>query len=157
MNTPETISVRVRGASKTKVLINGEDDKAIFLNLSDTGILDRLNETYHKMNDEAQKAVAFKAEDFDFVDPDDEKMQETLAKLNEYDASLRGMIDYVFDSEVAEACSAGGKMYDPVDGLFRYEVIMEDLFTLYGETLPAEFEKILKKREERTKKYTKKK
>lgn len=157
MNTPDTISVKVRGASKTRILINGEEDKAIFLNLSDTGILDRLSETYQKLYNEAQNAVDLKAEDMSLGDIDDEKTLALIAKLNEIDGKLREMIDFIFDGNVAKACSAGGKMYDPVDGSYRFEVIIEDLLSLYGETLPAEFEKIQKKREERTKKYTKKK
>lgn len=153
---PDTISVRVRGASKTKVLINGEADKAIYLNLSDTGILDRLNETHQKLYDEAQNAVELKSEDIEFGDVDDEKTQETLKNLAEIDKKLRDLIDFIFDGNVAAPCSAGGKMYDPVDGYYRFEVIIEDLLSLYGETLPAEFEKIQKKRAERTKKYIKK-
>lgn len=148
----DTMNIRVRGAEKKRFCINGNPDNVIEINTSDTGIIERLESAYNNLLELGEKAVTIKAGD---IDINSEKSGEFFTQLAEIDKKLSETLDYIFDAKVAAACSGGGKMYDPVDGFFRFEAILDDLMTVLQEDLQAEFEKIAKKRAEHTAKYKK--
>ena len=149
----DTINIRVRGAEKKRFCINGNPDNVIEINTSDTGILERLESAYRSLLELSNKAVEIKAEDIEIDTEESKKLFEELAEI---DKKLRDTLDSVFDSKVADACSGGGKMYDPVDGVFRFEVILSDLMEVLQDDLQAEFAKVMKRRDEHTAKYRKK-
>ena len=62
------------------------------------------------------------------------------------------MIDFVFDSPIADKVSDGGTMYDVFGGKFRYEHVLDKFMALYEENLANEY-RLMKKR---VNKYAKK-
>lgn len=145
------IDICVRGAEKQKFRVaKYPEEKFIYLNTSDTGIVERLESAYNELLALGNQAVEIKSED---IDINSEESKALFAQLADIDAKMRDIVNTVFDSDVAEACSGGGKMYDPVDGMFRFEAILDDLMQFIKPYLEKAFEEVNTYREELTKKY----
>lgn len=138
---------------KRKFEINGDISRILELNVSDLNVITRYNETYPKL-DEFMKDVQNELTKIDDADEDLNKISEVLTKI---DNEMRDCIDYIFDTNASEVCVPSGNMFDPVNGQFRYERIIEVLSKLYAEGISAEFNKIKKNTAKYTTKYTKKK
>lgn len=142
--------------ARTRFRINGDNNKIIELNISDLGIVPRLNKAYGKLNElmdevgDALQSLPDKEEDV--TEEVFNSMSDTLENL---DKEMKKQVDYLFDAPVSEKCCDGGSMWDPIDGSFRYEHIIEKLANLYTNNLSAEFSKMKRKVEDRTAKYTK--
>ena len=76
--------------------------------------------------------------------------------MKSVDTDMRNLIDYLFDSNVSEVCAPFGSMYDPIDGIQRYEHIINALIPLYDETISTETKKVQARVKKHTSKYTKK-
>ena len=147
------VDVDLSAIKKKKFRINGDNTKILELNVSDMGIVSRLDEAYPKLMD-LQDKVANLA-DVDEGADDREKLSSTAKKLNEIDKEMRELLDNIFQSNVSEICGSEGSMYDPIDGTFRYEHIISTLVKLYENNLNAEFAKMKKNISKHTAKYTK--
>ena len=151
----DIVDIDLSAIKKKKFRINGDNTKILELNVSDMGILARLDEAYPKLMG-LQDKVANLAEMSDNADADDREILSTTAsKLKEIDGSMREILDFIFQSNVSEVCGADGSMYDPIDGTFRYEHIISTLTKLYENNLNAEFDKMKKNISKHTAKYTK--
>ena len=104
---------------------------------------------------EPQEKVTTLADMEDDANGDAEILSSAAAKLTEIDTQMRDAIDYIFQSNVSEVCGSEGSMYDPIDGVFRYEHIIETLAKLYETNLDSEFKKMQDRLKKRTAKYTK--
>jgi hypothetical protein len=62
----------------------------------------------------------------------------------------------MFDYPVSAVCDKNGTMYDPINGMFRYEIIIDGLTKLYTEKLNDEYRKLRNRIQKHTDKYTKK-
>ena len=134
---------------KKRFRIDGDDNRVIELNTSDMTILNRL--------DEAEKRLTELANYANFEISDDEQANaDKVAELLATDKQMREIIDYLFDSEVADICAPDGSMYDPFNGKYRFEHIMETLFTQYEKNISEEIKKMRKNVQKHTDKYTKK-
>ena len=134
---------------KKRFRIDGDDNRVIELNTSDMTILNRL--------DEAEKRLTELAKYANFELSDDEQVNaDRVTELLATDKQMREIIDYLFDSEVADICAPDGSMYDPFNGKYRFEHIMETLFTQYEKNISEEIKKMRKNVQKHTDKYTKK-
>lgn len=149
----DVIDVDLSIVKKKKFRINGDNTKILELNVSDMGIVSRLDETYTKLMD-LQDKVASLAEINEEAN-DREILSSTAKKLTEIDEEMRNLLDYIFQSNVSEICGSEGSMYDPIEGTFRYEHIISTLVKLYENNLNAEFAKMKKNISKHTAKYTK--
>lgn len=134
------------GAQRTRFRINGNNDAIIELNLSDFGIIDRLNEGMKKLSEEMQRIANL---------PED--TEELSSVLKDADQKMREYVDYIFDYPVSAACAKYGTMYDPKDGKFRYESIIDGLTKLYADNLNEEYQKLQARLAKHTEKYVGKK
>ena len=82
------------------------------------------------------------------------KLPYGVKKLLNTDAEMRELMDYLFDSPVSAVCAPQGSMYDPFNGKYRFEHIMETLFALYESNIEAEYKKMKANVNKRTAKYT---
>lgn len=149
----EPIDIDLSATRRKVFRINGDNNKLIYLNTSDMGIFARLNEEYPKLKElslQAQNLLSDGTED-------DIGAIEQLAKLKDIDIELKKGVDYIFDSNVCEVCAPDGTLYDPFDGKFRFEHIIEVLIGLYEGNLASEFDKMTKRVNKHTEKYTRKK
>lgn len=140
---------------KKRFRINGDNNRILELNTSDLNIISRLTTAYDRL----QKCMSEVGKVLSEL-PDDEITQETekLAseQLAKIDAKMRKELDYIFDAPVSEVCDDGGSMYDPFEGAFKFEHIIEAVLKLYERNLDKEFNKIRKRVSTKTSKYTKK-
>lgn len=137
------IDIDLDGVKKQKFRINGDPNAIIELNLSDLGITARLQEGLPKLQDEMSALAQ--------LPNDDEHLSEMLKQA---DQRMREYVDYIFDYPVSEVCAKGGTMYDPKDGAFRYETIINGLIKLYADNINEEYRKIEKRLSKHTSKYT---
>lgn len=146
---------------KKRFRIDGDDSRILELNTSDLNILARLKEAYPKLIELAD--TAFKnlpeldssAKDYDFMT--DEATSEVIAALKDADEKMRELVDYIFNSNVSELCAPDGSMYDPIDGQFRFEHIINTLAALYESDVSGEMNKLSSRVQKHTTKYTRRK
>jgi len=142
---------------KKKFRIAGDFNRMLEINVNDMNIIVRYKEVIPKLKafaEEAKKkieglAIPEEGEDKDFGL---EEMDKFADFLNDIDKQMRGLIDYLFDTNASEVCAPSGNMFDPVDGEFRYEKIIATISKLYT----TGFDEEIKKFEQKTSKYTSK-
>lgn len=123
---------------KTKVtIVDGDEKKDLYLNLSDMNIVSRLQEKYDELND-----LSTKYADIDVKGDDTESVLKLGATVKEVDSKVKEIIDYIFDAPVSEVCMSFGSCFDIINGKCRYEQVMDALMNLYSENITKETEKI---------------
>ena len=139
---------------KKRFRINGDNSKILELNTSDMRIASRLKEAYPRLNNLMDEV----ADEFNNL-PDEVEDEETLTKVadavDKIDKKMRDEIDYIFDANVSEVCGSDGSMWDPIDGMFRYEHIIDKLAKLYENNLDKEFADMKRRVETKAGKYVK--
>lgn len=138
---------------RKRIRVNGDFNKMIELNLSDMFIGKRLQEEYQKLKTYMEEVVQLSK------DPDnsDESLLALSDQLTDIDKKMRECIDTIFDYPVCEVIAPDGSMYDPFNGTFRYEYILNALTSYYESNLNSEYKKLKANVNKATSKYTKKK
>lgn len=144
----KVIDIDLSVTQKKRFRIDGDDNRIIELNTSDMGILLRLDEVEERLNKLADSVT--------FAPDSDESDDEKLKKLLNTDKEMRELMDYLFDSPISDICAPSGSMYDPFNGRYRFEHIMETLFVLYEDNIEKEYKKMAKNVQKHTDKYIKK-
>lgn len=139
----DIIDINLDGVNRQRFRINGDPNSVIELNLSDLGIAERLETGVKQLEEQMSKIAQLDADD-----------TELSSKLKEADTAMRECIDYIFDYPVSAVCAKYGTMYDPKDGKFRYEHIIEGLTKLYNNNLNEEYKKFQNRIKKHTAKYT---
>ena len=98
--------------------------------------------------------LAFVEEAQAAITDDPDSTLDQLMKINE---DMKNLLDYAFDSKIADKACPNGTLYDPINGKFRFEYIMEKLIGLYDTNFNNEFELMKKRINNHTSKYTGKK
>lgn len=160
-STPQTdvIDISLSVIRKKRFRIDNDDSRILELNTSDLNILARLKETYPKLVALADNAfknlpeVDTTSENYDFMT--DETTGKVIDALDDADKQMRKLVDYIFDSNVSEICAPSGSMYDPINGKFRFEHIIDTLAALYETEVSTEMNNIATRISKHTNKYTK--
>lgn len=134
---------------KKRFRIDGDDNRIIELNTSDMTILNRLDEADKQLRELADKAT------FGMSETGEDDNADAVKELLATDKQMRAIIDYLFDAPVSDVCAPDGSMYDPFNGKYRFEHIMEILFALYEKNISEEIKKMRKNVQKHTDKYTK--
>lgn len=132
---------------KKRFRLDRDNNRIIELNTSDISVVKRLEEIYPKM-------LAFVEEAQAAITDDPDSTLDQLMKINE---DMKNLLDYAFDSKIADKACPNGTLYDPINGKFRFEYIMEKLIGLYDTNFNNEFELMKKRINNHTSKYTGKK
>ena len=138
----DIVDISIDGIKKQKFRINGDPKAIIELNLSDLNIYNRLEKGMAELQATMSEIAKL---------PDDDELSD---KLKAADGKMREWIDYIFDSPVSEVVGKGGTMYDPFNGMFRYEHIIDGLTKLYTNNINAEYKKLRLRLQKHTEKYT---
>lgn len=151
------IDINISGIGKKRIRVNGDDNKILLLNTNDNNITVRFTEAYPKLKEweqsfkELGSLQSNKEEDIDI-----DALTVYAKKIKETDNKMRESLDYIFNSSISEICDDGGSMYDILDGgVMRWESILTALLGLYSETISKNSEKIMKRMNQHTSKYTK--
>lgn len=143
------IDIDLSVTRKKRFRIDGDDNRIIELNTSDMTILNRLDESERRLRELADSTNT------DLTGEDDSDVA-VITRLLATDREMRDIIDYLFDSPVADICAPDGSMYDPFNGKYRFEHILETLFALYEQNISDEIKKMRKNVQKHTDKYVKK-
>lgn len=150
------IDVDLSVIERKRFRINGDNSKILLLNTSDLRVGARMQEAYEKLNNLMDDVVNRLGEVPDEAgEASEEQTADVFKALDEIDKEMREQVDYVFDSNVSEICASDGSMWDPLDGAFRYEHIMEAISGLYENNLSQEFAKMKGRVEDRSAKIKK--
>ena len=129
--------------------IDGDSKRILELNTSDMTVINRLEELYPRLQQLSQDAVVKQLEE-------STDLETTAAALKHIDGMMRDIIDEIFDSNVSEMCAPSGSMFDPFNGEFRFEHIIEVVSKKYSENIARENAKISRRMKAHTDKYIKK-
>lgn len=150
----DIIDVDLTPIKKRKFRLDGDNNRVIELNVSDLNVAVRLEDAYKKllqMTDEASRELET------ISDKEGDEKEAALELLKKLDKDMRNLIDFVFDSEVADKAAPDGSLYDPINGKFRFEYIIDRLGNLYETNFGREFALMQKRMDKHTTKYTGKK
>ena len=145
-------------SSKKSFRIDGDNDRIIYLDVSDMNIIVRLDEAYpeiQKLGVEAQDKLA-KVSVSKTEGGTESPLNDISEVLKDIDKKMREKLNYIFASDVADTCEPTGNMYDIVNGEWRFEHILDVLTTLYTDNLNVEFKKMQSRIKKHTAKYTNK-
>ena len=151
-NPTDIVDVELTAIKKQRFRFNGDNSKILELNTRDLGISNRLGIAYNNLNtlmEEVAQTLSgvpgIDEDNDDDIELTDELNDTVVSALKRLDASMRKEIDFLFDAPVSEILGDGGSMYDPFEGKYRYEYIIDKLMPLYSDT----WEKEIKKSKER--------
>lgn len=145
----DIIDVDLSETQKKRFRIDGDNDRILELNTSDLSVINRLEPTYEKLNSLMKKAITLEASESEEIE-----LGELSEILKSVDKEMRSLIDELFDAPVSEVCAPSGTMYDPFNGTFRFEHIINVILGLYEQNMKKEFEQVKKRVSKHTKKYT---
>lgn len=152
-NTEFDGDIDLSATRKKRFRIDGDNNRYLELNTSDMSIITRLNNLYPKLEKLSQDASL---KQLNKQEAEDEKALTKLSNaLTKIDVQMRQIIDEIFDSNVSEVCAPSGSMFDPFNGEFRFEHIIDVLTKLYENNINSEFKKMSARMKKRTSKYTK--
>ena len=145
--------ISLAATRKKRFRIDGDNNRYLELDTSDMGIITRLDNLYPKLQKLAQDAAI---KQLDKEEADGEKALTKISNaLIKIDAQMRQIVDDIFQSDVSAKCAPSGTMFDPFNGEFRYEHIIDVVGSLYKENIKKEFKKMANNMSKRTAKYTK--
>ena len=140
----DIIDINLDGVKRQKFRINGDNDAIIELNTSDLGIVERLEDGMNELQKYMSEIASLDTEGDGFS-----------SQLKDIDKKMRDTVDTIFQYPVSAVCARYGTMYDPKDGKFRYETIIEALMKLYTDNISTEYRKLQDRIKKHTDKYTK--
>lgn len=151
----DAIDLNLSPIRRKRFRINGDNTKFLELNVSDIGVISRYKESVEKLKKLVSEASDYQLKQTD-EDDDDAMIASVADFMKRQNEEMCKIIDYIFDSNVSEVCCDGGTMYDPIDGQYRFEYIIESLLKLYENNLDEEYKKIKNRMDKHTAKYTRK-
>ncbi len=150
----DVIDISIPEIKKKSFRINGNPE-FLLLNTSDMGIIQRLESTYEKLDKLAEEASAELSDSV--KDGEKSEFDEIVAaskSLQKIDKKMRELVDEIFDAPVSRICVPSGTMFDPLNGQFRFEYIINRISELYEQNLASEFSKVSARMKKHTHKYT---
>lgn len=154
------IDVDLSVIQKKRFRINNDNNKILELNTSDLHVITRLEEAYPKLEKLSNDVIQLNFDDDGNPKNSDDDSEEVFAKdvalLKKIDDDMREFVDYIFDSNVSEICASDGSMYDPFNGKFRFEHIIDKLMGLYESNINEQFKRFESSTVKHAAKYTKK-
>lgn len=112
------------GEEYVELTINNDEDRVIRVDLSDFGMIERLNESYKKI-EEFQKCHNDVK-----INPDGtaaDKLNESAEILKAFNALVREQIDYILDSKVSDIVFGNKNPLSTVKGVPLYERFLNAL------------------------------
>lgn len=151
-NKTNTLNLDLSALSKKRIIVDGDENRVLMLNVSDMNVIVRLKEKYEDLVNLEKDAVSKLSQKGD-------ELENVAEMLKEIDAKMREIMNYIFDANVSEVCAPFGNMFDFINGKARYEHIFDALVQLYDKNIESETKKIEKRINENkhTQKYVKRK
>ena len=139
----DVVDIDLSVTNKKRFRIDGDNNRILYLNTSDFGIIGRFQESEVKIAEMLKEY---------FKDTDDDEA--LVESIRESDKAMRDLVDYIFASNVADICAPDGSMFDLFNGEFRFEHILNTLLALYSSNMEAEIARMKTNLSRYTRKYT---
>lgn len=150
----EIKNISIRSNPLDEIMIDGDENRIIKLDLADIGVFSRFEKAIPEMDKIEQHF-----RELNEASGDDLKQMQDFAKaLTAAEKELSTVIDGIFNSPVCDICANGASLFSLDAGAFLYERIVEAVGSLYGDRLKGQVEERAKRRErlaKHTAKYTK--
>lgn len=124
---------------KKTFTIDGDENKLIELDTSDVGVITRLNDSIAKIKElekKQEKLTELSKQEDDIAAFDFTRL------FAEVESDMRGIIDHIFDSPVADTILGTSSVFSPVNGKYKFEQIIDVLLGLYEADIKKETAKI---------------
>lgn len=131
--------------NKKRFSVGGDTSKIIEFDPSDIGVANRLSKSMSKfkelenkwqqLNESATKLSESNTDDLDTAIDDTKDFSEKFDKL---ESEIKNIIDYVFDSDVADKLLGNSSAFSPVNGYFKYEHIIQAMLNCYEQSIKDE-------------------
>lgn len=151
----DIIDIDLSVTRKKKFRFDRDNARIVELNTSDMNIINRISETYPKLQSLQVKAGKLMEGIGDTDETSVMDLKTMSDRLVEVDTEMRALIDYMFNADVSAKAASDGSMYDPFSGSFRFEYIITILMTQYEKNLQQEYTEMEKQVTSHTDKYIK--
>lgn len=128
--------------NKKRFSVGGDTSKIIEFDPSDIGVANRLAKSMLKFKELENQWIALNesankiSENSDETNIDD--TEDFSNKFDNLEKSIKGIIDYVFDGDVADKLLGNSSAFSPVNGLFKYEHIINAMIKCYEKNIQDE-------------------
>jgi len=137
--------------------IDGDENKVIKLDIHDTNIVTRLTDALEEIRKTHNSwtelnEIANKGENMT-----NEEMTEFSEKFKSIEAEMRNHLDYAFDCPgMCDTILGNTSIFSSVNGVLKYEQIIDSIITVYEDSIKAETAKLNKRTvAKKTEKYVK--
>ncbi len=152
----DIIDLDLSQTARKTIRFDGDNNRIVRINTSDMGIVKRFEEAVKELQDLQGESVKILENSINDEEKDDmTALTEFGTALADIDQKMRDLIDKIFDAPVSAAAAPDGTMYDPFNGSWRYEYIIECIMLHCADNLVAEFKKMEQQLKKHTQKYTK--
>lgn len=151
------------GSSKKYFTVGGNEDNVIEFDPTDMHVIDRLTESikiFNSLEDDWKKLSEIAQNDIPDAD-DAESMIAASGKYvkqsDEIERKIRETINYIFDSDIADALLGNSSSLSPINGKYKFEHLIEKVLECYEEHIKREAPKFEKRKLQKyTSKYKRK-
>ena len=146
--------------TKQRFTVDGDANKVIELDTHDINVAKRLSESINMMDELRDKWNELTEKSAQVVEGKEitlETNDELTQLLDELETKMRGIVDFIFDSEgLCDIILGNSSIFTPVNGKTKYEQIIDGITGLYEDSIKAETEKLNKRKiANKTAKYVK--
>ena len=147
---------------KKRFSVGGDVNNVVELDTSDLSVANRLSKSMKDFKELEEKWNALNESADTIVETEDvdvamKSTEEFSKQFDELESRIRDLIDFVFDSQVADKCLGNSSAFSPVNGYFKYEHIITALLNCYEQQIKDEAPKFnSRKISKYTNKYIKK-
>lgn len=146
----EFVDLNLAPIRKRKIRIDGDQNRILELDTTDIGVAMRLSEFYPKLEELQKQFNELEVKYDEEGNMTDESFDDMGKAIKEIDTKMRQYMDEIFNGNVSEMCAPSGNMFDPINGSFRFEYIIDALSKLYED----EIARNLEERKENISKHT---
>lgn len=151
----EIVNIDLSPIRKKKFSIDGDVNRLIELNTTDIGLVTRLNEFYPKLQELENQYGTLEVRFDEEGDIENDSFSAIAEAIKDIDTKMRQYLDEIFDADVSEKFAPSGTMFDPINGAYRFEYIIDTLAKLYEKEIAENIQKRKDTIGRHTAKYTK--
>lgn len=137
-NSQVDIELDLSVLRRKRIRVDGDDNRILELDTSDLGVISRLKDLQPRLDE-----LSREGEELSLIGDlgDDDNFDSLAEKFKSLDTKMRAIIDELFQSNVSEVCAPTGSLLDPINGSYRWEIIIDSIINLYNDSIKQEMTK----------------
>ena len=161
----DNVNINLNITIRKKFTIDGDRSRVIELDTHDLALVTRLTESVRRMDtlkedwEKLEKLADTPTDKLtDDAEIDEATLKETMDFSDQFalvEAKMRDIVDYIFDCPgLCQTVVGNASVFSPINGMYKFEQIIDVLTGLYEESIEKEAKKINKRKvEAKTSKY----